>query len=93
MHLPRNQKQILESFKQIKSQPDAVADEVIAKVNYGPNNILGMSENGTEYTVKNMTIQDIENYYKNNMTSQGAKVVIVGDVKEADVFPKLAFLE
>lgn len=88
----RNQKQILENFKQIKSQPDAVADDVIAKVNYGPNNILGMSENGTEYTVKNMALQDIENYYKNNITSQGAKVVIVGDVKEADVLPNLAFL-
>ncbi len=89
----RNQKQILETFKQIKSQPASVADEVIAKINYGPNNILGMSENGTEYTVANFTLKDIDGYYKKNMTSREAKVVIVGDVKESEIVPKLAFLD
>jgi len=88
----RNQKQILENFKQVKSQPAAVADEVIAKVNYGPNNILSMSEDGTEYTVKNLTLKDIEGYYNNNMTSNNAKVVIVGDVKQEEIIPKLTFL-
>ena len=65
---------------------------VFAKVNYGPNNILGMSEAGTEYTMKNMKLQDIENYYKNYITSRGTKVVIVGDVKQEEILPKLAFL-
>ncbi len=88
----RNKKQILESFKQAKSQPAAVASDVIAKVNYGPNNFLGMSEDGTEYTVKNLTMKDIEDYFNNNMTSQGTKVVIVGDVKQNEILPKLAFL-
>ena len=88
-----NQKQILESFKQAKSQPAAVASDVIAKVNYGPDNILSMSEDGTEYTVKNMTLKDIENYYNNYMTSMGTKVVIVGDIKQEEIVPKLAFLD
>jgi zinc protease len=89
----RNQKQILESFKVAKSQPATVASDVIAKINYGPNNILGMSENGTEATVKNITIQDIQDYYNNYMTTKGMKVVIVGDVKQAEILPKLAFLD
>jgi zinc protease len=89
----RNQKQILESFKQLKSQPSSIASDVIQKVNYGPNNILGMSEEGTEYTVKNLTLNDIEGYYNNYMTSQGTKVVIVGDVQEEEILPKLAFLD
>ena len=88
----RIQKQNLESFKQIKSDPAAVADLVFAKVNYGPNSIVSMSEGGTEYTIKNMKLQDIENYYNSNMTSQGVKVVIVGDVKQEEILPKLAFL-
>jgi zinc protease len=62
----RNQKQVLESFKQAKSQPATVASDVIAKINYGPNNILSMSEDGTEYTVKNLKLDDIENYYNNS---------------------------
>ncbi len=89
----RNQKQILENFKQTKSQPASVASDVIAKVNYGPNNFLSMSEDGTEYTVKNLTLKDIQGYYNMNMTSQGTKVVIVGDVKQEEILPKLAFLD
>ena len=88
----RIQKQNLESFKQTKADPAAVADLVFAKVNYGPNNIVSMSEAGTEYTIKNMTLQDVENYYKNYMTSQGVKLVVVGDVSQAEILPKLAFL-
>jgi zinc protease len=88
----RIQKQELEGFKQIKSDPAAVADLVFAKVNYGPNNILGMSEDGTEYTIRNMKLADVENYFSNYMTSQGTKVVVVGDVKQAEVLPMLTFL-
>ena len=88
----RNQKQIVESFKQTKSQPAAVASEVIAKINYGPNSILAMSEDGTEYTVKNMKLADIQNYYDHYMTSKDAKVVVVGDTKQDEILPKLTAL-
>jgi len=88
----RLKKQTLESFKQMKAQPSAVASAVFAKLNYGTNNILGISENGTEETVKNITLDDIKNYYNNYMTSMDAKVVVVGDITEAEVLPKLDFL-
>ncbi len=88
----RNQKQIMESFKQSKSQPATVASEVIAKINYRPNSILAMSEEGTEYTVKNMKLADIQNYYDRYMTSMDARVVVVGDVKQEEVMPKLTAL-
>jgi zinc protease len=88
----RIQKQSLESFKQAKADPASVASDVFAKINYGPNNILAMSENGTEYTVKNLKLEDIKNYYDNYITSQGTKVVVVGDVKQEEILPKLAFL-
>lgn len=88
----RIQRQRLEGFKQTKADPASVAGNVFAKLNYGPNNILGMSPNGTEYTIKNLKLQDIENYYASYMTSKGAKVVVVGDVKQEEVLPQLAFL-
>jgi zinc protease len=88
----RIMQQRLESFKIAKSQPAAVAEAVFAKVNYGSNNILGISQNGTEETVKNITLADIQNYYDNYMTSKDAKVVVVGDIKEAEVLQKLSFL-
>ncbi len=88
----RIQKQRLQGFKQTKADPAAVADMVFAKMNYGPNSILSMSEDGTEYTIGNLKLKDVENYFNNYMTSQGVKVVIVGDVKQEEVLPKLAFL-
>jgi zinc protease len=88
----RIKKQTLESFKLQKSQPAAVADAVFAKLNYGANNILGISEEGTEETVKNITLQDIQNYYNNYMTSVDAKIVVVGDIKQEEVLSKISFL-
>ncbi|MFC0774642.1 M16 family metallopeptidase [Terrimonas alba] len=88
----RIKKQNLESFKQQKTQPAAVADNVFAKLNYGANHILGISGDGDEETVKAFTIADIQSYYDNYMTSQDAEVVIVGDIKEDEILPKLSFL-
>ncbi len=88
----RIKKQKLESFKLQKAQPEAVADAVFAKLNFGPTNILGVDEEGTEETVKNMTLDDINNYYNNYMTSQDAKVVVVGDIRQEEILPKLTFL-
>jgi zinc protease len=89
----RIKRQTMEGFKQSKSQPASVASDVIAKINYGPNNILGMSEGGTEITIPNITLDDIQNYYDSYITNNGMKVVVVGDVKEAEILPKLAFLD
>src|SRR6218665_2552761 len=90
--LDRTKRQLQESFKQSKTQPATVATDVIAKLNFGPNNILAISENGTAETVANISLNDIQHYYDNYMTSKGLKVVIVGDIKEGEVLPKLAFL-
>lgn len=88
----RIQKQNLESFKQAKTQPAAVANDVFAKLNYGTNHILGVSGDGNEETVKAFTLADIQYYYDNYMTSQNAEVVVVGDISEEEVLPKLSFL-
>jgi zinc protease len=89
----RIQKQNLESFKQAKADPARIASNVIAKINYGPDNILAMNENGTEHTVKNLKLEDVQHYYDHYITSQGTKIVVVGDIKEDEIVPKLSFLD
>ena len=84
-------RQSLEGLKQAKTQPAAVATDLIAKINYGEDHILAMNQGGTEITLNNITLADIENYYKNYMTRKDAKVVIVGDIKETEILPKLSF--
>lgn len=88
----RIQKQSIEGFKQSKSQPAFIASDVFAKMNYGAT-ILGLSEAGTEYTVKNLTLKDVENYYADFITSKDTRLVVVGDVTESEILGKLAFLK
>lgn len=88
----RIQKQSLESFKQRRSQPASIATDVFDVINYGKDHILGMSEFGTEYTVANLTLKDVQDYYNNYMTSRGAEMVIVGDITQNEILPKLTFL-
>jgi zinc protease len=87
-----NKKQRLESFKQQKAAPASIAATVFPKINYGANNVLGVPDGGTEQTVKNITLADIQAYYDNYITSNGAKVVIVGDITEPEALAQLAFL-
>lgn len=88
----RLKKQTLESFKQLKSQPAAIADVVFAKINYGAGNVLGIAPQGNERTVANLKLADVELFYANNITAKGGKLVVVGDVTQAEILPKLDFL-
>jgi zinc protease len=88
----RLQKQTLESFKLRRSQPASIADDVLGKLSYGQGHILGINPMGTEFSVKNLSLQDVEMYYSNNVTSKASKLIVVGDITEAEVLGKLGFL-
>ena len=88
----RLQKQAMEGFKRAKSQPATIATAIYDKLNAGNDNIWGMNQNGTEYTIKNLKLKDVQDYYNNYITSQGTKVVVVGDITQSEIEPKLIFL-
>lgn len=88
----RIQRQTLESLKQSKTRPAIVANDVIAAVNYGPDHIFGMNEYGTESSIRNIALKDIEDYYNNYIAANNTKVVVVGDIKQNEILPKLTFL-
>jgi zinc protease len=88
----RIKSQLNESIINSRRQASIVANNVYAKVNYGQNHIFGLPENGTTETIKNVNLNNIQFYYDNFITSEDGRIVIVGDVKENDLLPKLAFL-
>jgi zinc protease len=88
----RIQKQEIEAFKQVKAQPSAVADLVFEKINYGADQILGISEDGTEESIKQLKLADVQTYYDNTITSNSAMIFVVGDITEAELLPQLTFL-
>ncbi len=88
----RTKRQLEQRLKNAKTQPASVASDLYAKLNYGSNNIFGIPDDGTTETINNIKFEDIQRYYDNYITAEDGKVVIVGDIKEATVLPKLAFL-
>jgi zinc protease len=88
----RIKNQTLEGFKARRAQPATVAADVFAEINEGSTSILGMSQFGTEETVANITLADIEDYYRRYITSRESRLVVVGDVSQKDIVGRLGFL-
>lgn len=88
----RLKRQLIENIKNSKSQASSVAEVVYDKINYGNKNILGIPSRGTEETLKNIKFADMQDFYDHFITSRDGEVVIVGDVKESNILPRLSFL-
>ena len=74
------------------TQAASVATDLFNTMIYGKKDIRGYAIDGTEETVAKITLADVEQFYKNNLSAPLSNVVIVGDVKQADILPKLSFL-
>jgi zinc protease len=89
----RIKKQVIESIKNSKTQPAQVASDVFFRILYGENNVYAYGTEGLEHTVANITLEDVQNYYDKYFTPSLTTVVVVGDMKEADVRKQLTFLD
>lgn len=87
-----NKKRTIESIKNAMNRANYVASTVYPKVLYGADNVLGWSANGTEKTINNITLQDVQDYYNKYISRKDAQLIIVGDVNKEEILPKLAFL-
>ncbi len=88
----RNKKRTTEGVKNALNQPAYVASVVYNTLLLGADNPLGRTTSGTEATIANIQLEDIQNYYQNKFSKIGAEVVVVGDVAEKNILNKLAFL-
>lgn len=88
----RNKKRTTENVKNALNRPAYVASVVYNALLLGPDNPLGRTADGTEVTIANIQLEDVQNYYQNRFSKIGAEIVVVGDVTEKDILPKLAFL-
>lgn len=88
-----NKKKTSEQVKNALNQPSYVASNVFNRALYGTANPYGNPTDGTEATIANIQLADIENYYKNYFSRKDAEVIVVGDVSEAEITSKLGFLQ
>jgi predicted Zn-dependent peptidase len=72
------------SLLQQRDQPHAVAAKAFAEVFWGKHP-YGHWLAGTEESVKRMTPRELAEYHARRWTPSGAELVVVGDVKEAEL--------
>ena len=76
----RIKNQTIESIRNTKTRATNVANTAYSKLNYGKESIFGLPVNGTEESVSNIELKDIEDYYTNYISQDGARFVEVGDI-------------
>ena len=83
-------KQYKESVKNDKTSPSAMANKAFNQALYGSSSILGLDP--TVKSIENIELQDLKDYYANCYSSSVANMVIVGNITEAEIMPKLEFI-
>jgi zinc protease len=75
------------------AQPNSIASNAFNELLYGEANILSNDILGTQLSVESITIQDLKNYYANNISPSLADYLIVGDINEKEVMDVLTSME
>lgn len=74
---------LLDALKANEKSTGRIANRVRNVLLYGNNHPKG--EYLTEQTINNVTLQDVNNYYRNYFVPENAYLVVVGDVKTEEV--------
>ena len=88
----RSKKQQLDAIQQQQTSASAIADQQFARILYGTNNIMALPVTGTTETVNNITLDDVMAFYKTHISPSQTKVMVVGNLNQQQVMPKLQFL-
>jgi len=88
----RLKKQTLENIANQSTQASVVASNVYNKLLYGDGHIMAIPVIGTAASVGSLTLDDVKAFYQNNFSPSVSDLVIVGDISQKEVMPKLSFL-
>ncbi|MFT7383025.1 MAG: zinc protease [Urechidicola sp.] len=89
----RLKNQTLQSIEQTKKQPAASADVAYQLLLMGDKNPVAYLNIGTAITVANLTLEDVQTFYRTYYAPSIAKLVIVSDLAQADIEQKLNVLD
>jgi len=89
----RNKKRAIEGAKNAMNRPAYVASTVFDKLLYGSATAYGLPAMGTEKSLEQISLADIQEFYSRYFSLNDAEVIIVGDLTKESILPKLSFLE
>ncbi|MEW6774076.1 MAG: pitrilysin family protein [Bacteroidota bacterium] len=86
-------KRKLEALQQRKVTASIIAADVFNKIYYGDAHTLSLPNIGTENTLKNMTIEDVKDFYKKMLSKKTMNISIISNKNDDKVMiQKLGFL-
>ncbi|HYP09770.1 MAG TPA: pitrilysin family protein [Bryobacteraceae bacterium] len=90
----REQQLQLAAIEQEKTQPNAIAFRVLPPLLYGQGHpyATSLSGTGTATSVKQLTRDDVQRYYRTWLKPSNATLIIAGDTTMAEIKPKLEAL-
>ncbi len=74
--------QILSRLQEEKGDPNSIAENEFKKLIYGEKSILSFNQLGTPETVKNISLEDLKNYYEENLSPMASTFLIVGAIEK-----------
>lgn len=89
----RVKNQLIQSLEQGSKDAPTLASRALTQVTYGVNNRVGLPNSGTIATVSAITLADIKGHYQQYFSPKYASLVIVGDISQGDIMPKLSYLK
>lgn len=90
--LTRLRQQTIESIEADKEQPSSIAANVYRQLIYGEGHPFAISAAGEIDTLENITLEDIQAFSRQSLVSQILDVVVIGDIEQDEILPKLDFL-
>jgi len=81
----RVQANTLQGIKANKKEASVTASNIFNQMMYGTDNSFAYANNGTEASVPNITLADIESFYTNHYSPQIASVIAVSNLAESDL--------
>ena len=91
--LERLRQQAIESIQAEQEEPSGIAAKAWGKLIYGDGHAYAVSSLGNIDTLQSFTLDDIKAFAPANLTAQNLEIVVVGEVEQADIMAKLAFLQ
>ncbi|MHB1686779.1 MAG: M16 family metallopeptidase [Ignavibacteriaceae bacterium] len=85
----RQQRKTLTHLLQLKDDPEEIADNVFSYVMFGKENSYAFPTHGCEDNIKNISIDEVKNYYKKYSTPDNSTLVVAGDSTVNELTEKL----
>lgn len=85
----RLKSQQLEGIASQATRADAIADNNFRQLIHGKHSLKGVSSSGTEASVASISLNDVKEYYNSHFGQKGSKLVVVGNLGQEAMLPKL----